>query len=142
MAADRRREGDYDGRGNLSERTLSEFCKFFLRVSIDQVRFMQQLLDPGNLLRRIELYCRDESEAGRLSKAAYAVLREVVLQGEVARARVQSVVNLQERAARNITSALLERGLLISETPRAPLRLGFPTQAVERWFPSLYPAIG
>src|SRR6266498_4000362 len=33
MAADRPRENDYDGRGNLSERALFDFCKFFLRVS-------------------------------------------------------------------------------------------------------------
>jgi len=140
MAADRRRDNDYDGRGNLSERALADFCKFFLRVSIDQIRFMQSLLDPGNLLRRIELYCRDEAEAGRLPKAAYPVLREVVLQGELSRARIPALLNLQERAARNITSTLLANGLLISSSSRAPVHLGFPTEAVERWFPSLYPA--
>src|SRR5260370_42421326 len=64
MAADQPRENDYDGRGSLSERALVEFCAFFLRISIDQVRFMQSILDPGNFLRRIERYCRDEGEAG------------------------------------------------------------------------------
>ena len=142
MAADRRRENDYDGRGNLSERALFDFCKFFLGVSVDQIRFMQSLLDPGNLLRRIELYSRDEAETGRLPKAAYAVLREVVLQGEVARARIPSLLNVQERAARNITSTLLAKGLLISGSTRSPVRLAFPMEAVERWFPSLYPAVG
>jgi Fic family protein len=142
MAADRPRERDYDGRGNLSERALSEFCRFFLRISIDQVRFMQSLLDPGNLLRRIALYCRDEVEAGHLPKLSYVVLREAVLAGEVERGRVPAIVNLQERATRNVTSALLEKKLLVSNSPKAPLRLAFPTEAVERWFPSLYPATG
>ena len=142
MAADRPRENDYDGRGNLSERALLEFCRFFLRISIDQVRFMQSLLDPGNLLRRIELYSRDEVEAGRLPKLSYVVLREAVLAGQVERGRVPAIVNLQERATRNITSALLEKKLLVSNSPKAPLRLAFPTEAVERWFPSLYPTTG
>ena len=142
MAADRPRENDYDGRGSLSQHALVDFCKFFLRVSIDQVRFMQSILDPRNLLRRIELYCRDEGEAGRLSKSSYIVLREVVLSGQIERGRVPGIINLQERAARNTTAALLAKKLLVSDSPRAPLRLGFPSEAVERWFPSLYPTTG
>jgi Fic family protein len=142
MAADQPRQSDYDGRGSLSEQALRDFCRFFLRVSVDQVRFMQQLLDPANLLRRIELYCRDESGAGRLSRSAYPVLREVVIQGELPRARVPAVLSLQERAARNLTSHLLEIGLLVSDSPRAPFRLGFPSHAVQRWFPALYPLNG
>jgi Fic family protein len=142
MAADQPRENDYDGRGSLSERALVEFCAFFLRISIDQVRFMQSILDPGNLLRRIEHYCRDEGEAGRLPKASYPILREAVLQGAVERGSVPGLVGLRERAARNVTADLLAKKLLVSDSPRAPLRLGFPTEAVERWFPSLYPAIG
>jgi Fic family protein len=140
MAADRQRDNDYDGRGNLSERALIAFCDFFLRISIDQVRFMESILDPANLLRRIELYCRDEVEAGRLPKLSYPVLREAVLSGEVERGRVPGLVNLQERAARNITSVLLAKRLLLSASPKAPLRLGFPSEVADRWFPSLYPA--
>ena len=103
---------------------------------------MQSILDPENLLRRIELYCRDEVEAGRLPRSSYIVLREVVLAGEIERGKVPAIVNLQERATRNITSALIDKKLLASESSRAPLRLGFPTEAVERWFPSLYPTTG
>jgi Fic/DOC family len=142
MAADRPRDNDYDGRGALSERALVDFCRFFLRVSVDQVRFMQTLLDPSSLLRRIELYCRDEVEARRMPGGSFAVLREVVFSGEVGRGSVAGLVHLQERAARNITAALIEKKLLYSTSPRAPLRLGFPIEAVERWFPSLYPAAG
>ena len=142
MAADRPRENDYDGRGNLSERALFDFCRFFLRTSIDQVRFMQSLLDPGNLLRRMELYSRDELEAGRLPKGSYPILREAVLRGTVERGTVPALLHLGERAARNVTAELIDKKLLISESSRAPLRLGFPTEAVERWFPLLYPAIG
>ena len=33
-----------------------------------------------------------------------------------------------------------ERGLLVSSSPKGPVRLGFPLTIVERWFPSLYPS--
>jgi Fic family protein len=142
MAADRPRENDYDGRGSLSGRALLEFCRFFLRVSIDQVRFLHTLLDPGNLLRRIELYCRDEIQAGRLPRVSYAILREAVFEGSIERGSIPALVNLQERAARNATSDLISKRLLVAESSRAPLRLGFPMEAVERWFPALYPTTG
>jgi hypothetical protein len=126
-----------------SERAPVESCRFFLRVSIDQVRFMQTILDPSNLLRRMDLYCRDEVEAGRLPRNSFAVLREVVLGGEVGRGNVVAgLVRLQERAARTVTADLIEKKLLVSTSPRAALRLGFPVAAVERWFPSLYPTAG
>ena len=140
MAADQPRENDYDGRGSLSERALKNFCEFFLRTCVDQVKFMQSMLDPANLLPRMELFCRDEAHAGRLPESAFAVLREAVLRGEVERGGVAGLVHLQERAARNVTAELVKRRLLVSKGHKAPLRLGFPVEAVERWFPALYPS--
>jgi hypothetical protein len=37
QAADEPRRGDLDGRGNLSQAALIDFCEFFLSVCIDQV---------------------------------------------------------------------------------------------------------
>ena len=37
-------------------------------------------------------------------------------------------------------NALIEAGYLVSGTSRAPVRLGFPIEAMERWFPKLYVA--
>ena len=44
VEADSPRQGDLDGRGNLSEAGLSKFCKFFLECCIDQVDFISSLL--------------------------------------------------------------------------------------------------
>jgi Fic family protein len=139
MEADQPRQHDADRRGVLSERALLDFCRFFLRVGVDQVRFMQSILDPSNLLTRIESFCSEEAKAGRLPKQSFLVLREALLLGEVERGSVASIVNLKERAARNVISALLSRNLLSSSTPKGALRLAFPSDAVERWFPSLFP---
>ena len=44
-AADTPRQGDLDGRGNLSERALVEFMAWFLRVAIDRVSFILEARD-------------------------------------------------------------------------------------------------
>ena len=44
MAADQQRRGDLDGRGNLSQAALIEFCQFFLSVCVDQVDYMRSIL--------------------------------------------------------------------------------------------------
>jgi Fic family protein len=140
MAADGPREGDRDGRGNLTQRGLMAFCQFFLDRAIDQVRFMGDLLEPAEMLRRMEIHVEEEMRAKRLPKGSFAVLREAALTGEVERGKVPSLTNYEERAARMVTSALVDKGLLTSTSHRAPLRLGFPTDVAERWFPRLYPA--
>ena len=43
--ADRPRMGDYDGRGNLSTKTLAEFCEYVLRTAIDQIGFMTSVFE-------------------------------------------------------------------------------------------------
>jgi Fic family protein len=139
MAADEPRRNDWDGRGSLSEAALSEFCEFFLRVCLDQVEFMESLLQPSELSRRIELFVEDEVRAGRLPKGAYPVLREALLAGEVERGHARELTGHRERMGRIVISKLLDRGLLASGGPRDPLRLAFPIDVVDRWFPRLYP---
>ena len=138
--ADQPREGDLDGRGNLTQRGLIDFCKFFLIQSVDQIRFMSELLEPATLLMRIEIYIEEEVRAKRLLRGSFAVLREAVMSGEVARSKIPTLTGYEERSARNVTAGLVERGLLTAETHRAPLRLAFPADVAERWFPNLYPA--
>lgn len=139
MAADSLRQGDLNGRGTLSDKQLQAFCEFFFRVSIDQVEFMESLLQPGELLRRMKLYCDDEEAAGRLPKRSMAMLREAFLAGQFERGRAPEVTGYQVRRAREILAQLLKLRLLVSTGPRAPVRLGFPVDVIERWFPALYP---
>lgn len=140
MEADEPRRNDLDGRGSLSQAALIEFCEFFLGTCLDQVEFMRSILEPSELLRRIEIYVEEEMRAQRLPKGSFPLLREVLLAGEIERGAAPSITGYAERMARNVVSKLVERGLLTSPTPKGPLSLGFPLAVVERWFPSLYPA--
>jgi Fic family protein len=138
--ADQTRKGDLDGRGALSERALVAFCRFFLDAALDQVSYMHSILDPAELLRRIEIYTEEEIRARRLPKGAFPLLREAVLAGEFERGKAASITGYEERAARTVLSALIKHGLLVSLSPKKPVRLGLPLAVVERWFPALYPA--
>ncbi len=140
MAADDSRRGDLDGRGNLSQAALDNFCRFFLRVSNDQVTYMSSILQPSELLRRMEIYVEDETRAGRLPKGSFPLLREALLAGEFERGLAPSLTGYKERMARTVVSKLLDAGLLVSPSHVARLRLGFPLPVVERWFPALYPS--
>jgi Fic family protein len=138
--ADQPRRGDLDGRGALSERALVAFCRFFLEAALDQVSYMHSILEPPELLRRMGVYTEEEIRARRLPKGAFPLLREAVLSGEFERGKAPAITGYEERAARTVLSALIKWGLLVSDSPKTPVRLGLPLAVVERWFPALYPA--
>ncbi|MDL2406195.1 Fic family protein [Rhizobium calliandrae] len=139
--ADQPRRGDLDGRGNLTEAGLAEFTVFFLTCCLDQVTFMESLLKPDELLNRVEVWCNEEVQMQRLPKGSWVLLREAILAGEFARAQVQGLTGYQERQARTVLSGLLDRGVLVSPSPKGKVRLGFPVEIIERWLPRLYPTI-
>lgn len=141
MQADEPRRGDLDGRGSLTATGLLNFCIFFLEICIDQVDYMASILEPNELLRRMQLYCEDEIHAGRLPKGSFDLLREALLAGSFERGKADAITGYKERQARSVLAELVAKGLLISDSPKSPVWLGFPIDVVERWFPKLYPAV-
>lgn len=138
IAADAPRRGDLDGRGNLSQTTLTEFCRFFLSTCVDQLTFMESLLEPSALLNRIQIWAEEELRARRILRGSWPLLREAVLAGEFARGRAPELTGYEERRARTVLNNLIDAGYLASETTRSNVRLGLPTKVVDRWFPRLY----
>lgn len=139
MQADMVRQGDLDGRGNLTEKGLQEFCIYFLETCIDQVDYMVSILEPSDLLIRMEIYIEEEVRAGRLLKGSFALLREALLAGSFERGKAGFITGYQDRQARKVLASLVEKELLVSDSPRGVVKLGFPLDIVERWFPKLYP---
>ncbi|WP_282610842.1 Fic family protein [Pelagibius sp. Alg239-R121] len=138
-ACDLPRRNDLDGRGNLSEEALADFISFFLKTCIDQVDFMESLVQPNGLRDRILLWCAEETRGNRLPPHAGSVLEAILYRGELPRGEVANILGTGDRQARRITSALLDREVLTSETTRAPLRLAFPAALASRWMPGLFP---
>ena len=139
MSCDGPRRNDLDGRGHLSEEALAEFTRFFLETCLDQVRFMESLVQPNRLRDRILIWAEEEGRAETLPRKAGQVLEAVLYRGELPRADVPVLLDTGERNARRVVSALLDRGVLVSESTRAPLLLAFPAALAERWMPGLFP---
>ena len=138
-ACDLPRRNDLDGRGNLSEEALAAFAKFFLTTCIDQVTFMETLVQPDRLRDRILIWTEEEIRADHMPPKSAAVLEAVLYRGELPRGDVAGLVGASERSARRITSALIEYGVLSAASTRAPLRLAFPATLASRWMPGLFP---
>ncbi len=147
--ADAPRRNDLDGRGNLSNEGLISFCRFFLDVCLDQVEYMGELLRLEELVERIRRYIELRSSGmipgpsgeKALRNESARMLQEVLVKGEAARGAVIAASGLKERTGRSLLGRLIVEGLLVSDTPKGDVRLGFPIHAAGWFFPDLYPTL-
>ena len=133
--ADMPRQGDLDGRGNLSRRALADFTEWFLKVCLDQVTFMSGLFALETLVERLKLYVSRRE----LKPEAFPLLEQMLQRGELPRGEAARVTGLRERTARDLLAALVTDGIIGSDTPKGPVSLRFPLNAIEILFPSLFP---
>jgi Fic family protein len=136
---DLQRRDDLDGRGNLSEEALAEFTNFFLRTCLDQVVFMEESMQPDRLRARVLVWAEEEARLGKLPQRAGQLLEAVLYRGELPRGEIAALLGIPDRSARRVTSELLQQGVFVSDSTRAPLRLAFPAALASRWMPGLFP---
>lgn len=134
--ADMPRQGDTDGRGNLSQQALTAFTLWFLEVCLDQVNFMSELFDLENLARRLRTYVE---RSDKLKSEASGLLEEALIRGQFERGEAPRITGLPGRTARRVLNDLTAVGLLSSATPKGPVSLRFPAETLEELFPKLYP---
>lgn len=132
--ADTPRQSDTDGRGNLSRRALVEFVNWFLRIAIDQVTFMSSVFDLDTLAGRL----RSFAERQELGPHAARLLEYTLVRGEVERGEAVRVIGLPERSGRRVLNEVIGAKLLASSSPKGPVSLRFPANALEVLFPNLY----
>lgn len=133
--ADAPRQGDRDGRGNLSEKGLVVFATWFLKTCLDQILFMSDLFDLGSLSARVERYV---AITGVLPIESKYLLLEALTRGEFDRGDAPRLTGLPERSARRVLKDVIELGLLASDTPKGPVSLRFPVETHEILFPRLF----
>jgi len=100
---------------------------------------MESLVQPDRLRTRIRLWAEEEIRFGNMPPKSEAVCEAVLYRGELGRGEAGAVVNTGARQARRIVSALLDCGVLASQSSRSPLRLEFPAKLASRWMPGLFP---
>ena len=134
--ADAPRDGDFDGRGNLSLRALTEFVSWFLRVCLDQIRFMASLFELNTLGFRLRTLAESHY---KLRAEASILLEQLLARGEIERSDVSNIVRMADRSARRVVSELGDIGLIGSATPKGPIFLRFTPADADLLFPRLFP---
>lgn len=140
--ADLRRSNDYDGRGNLSNKFLLEFCVYFLKTAIDQIDFMYQVIDTENMLKRIEGFADLMTVRGRIKPQAKYILTAVFLKGKISKAEAMRITNTSDKTLKIITDALIAMDLLIpiKESITMMYYVKYPITFSPMIFPGLYPS--
>lgn len=140
--ADAPRQGDLDGRGNLSEKALLEWCEYFIELADDQVTFMTKLLGLDQLKESIATLMLVRSESSQYknySRQATPALHHVLLAGPTARGEFMTMTGLAERTASRVLGQLVKDGILSSEGPKSPVTFNFPLDTLNILLPNLYP---
>lgn len=140
-SADQPRRGDLDGRGQLSERGLCEFIEFMLAVCVDQMQYMEEMIELRTLRKRIEvalLVCPEFQIAGVKPECAKA-LHVLMTQGEVARADFKVFTGLGDRNATDQLAKLIQLQVVEAPSPKSrQLYPGLPIWFAEKVFPDLH----
>lgn len=139
-AADQGRRNDLDGRGNLSDKGLADFCLFFLRCMRDQIDFMASLFELPTLAARLQTHLhlahpdwslREREHIGRILKAA-------LIDGEIDRATATRAAGVSPATGTKLIRKALDAGLLTTPSPKGALSLVFDSNVLESYFPKLY----
>ena len=140
--ADQTRQGDLDGRGDLSEKGLIEFIEFFMHVCLDQVSFMSAMLDIPSFEARLAQMLAAEStreETKSLKIEAAAPIAYLATVGSMDRTRFKGMMGLADRTADRTLADLFKLGIVSSKTPKGPVELALPLVLFRYLFPRLWP---
>jgi Fic family protein len=142
--ADQLREGDLDGRGQLSQAALMGFCEFMLDTALDQVQYMSELLVLDNMQDRITKYIQARNDGrvaglGGIKEVAGLILYNAFVQGKLKRALALELCGMPERSARRLLEQLKDEGLLSETSSRSDLYWEIPEHAEPWYFPLLTP---
>ncbi|MCP4303850.1 MAG: Fic family protein [bacterium] len=128
------RQGDEDGPGDPSQRALTVFTLWFLKVCLGQVATMSALFDREALAVRLGAFVE---RSGELKPQAAHLLEAALIRGQFDRGEAARITDLPERSARRLLNDVTAAGLLASATPKGPVSLRFPVAAWGDLFPGL-----
>ena len=139
--ADQHRQGDLDGRGQLSLKALQAFVRFMLRTCIDQMTYMLDALDRDALRARIERAVAFDERfiAAGIKPEAARALHILITQGAVLRNDFKVYMGLGERTAISQLKQLVLLGVVDSPSPKSRIiHPGFPVWFAQLVFPDLH----
>lgn len=140
--ADSPRLNDFDGRSNLSDKRLFEFCELFMEVAIDQIDYMTKVVDIDNMLDRIGKFSELMATRGKLKPATEYILKDVFLKGKLSKADAMRITNTSDKTLKNMTDQLIDFELLTyqKEGKEIMYYVHYPITFAPYLFPGLYPS--
>ncbi len=140
--ADKARQGNYDGRGVLSEKGLVDFIQFLMNICLDQVGFMSGMLDILSFEARLaEMLAaestKDETKALKIEAAAPLAYLGTIKSLE--RTKFKGMMGLASRTADRTLADLFKLGIITSKSPKGPVELALPLSLFRYLFPRLWP---
>lgn len=143
--ADRPREGDYDGRGQMSQKYYFAFIEFMLDVCLDQVDYMTEALNREKLRERVIRSFKTNERLlaiGARAESAPVVLA-LLTQGFLPRSEFKAFTGLSSRASIDELSRLVGAGIVVSPTSKSrTVEPGLPAWFAQDIFPDLHVSSG
>jgi hypothetical protein len=137
------RQGDLNGRGDLGERPIREWCDCFVAARNDQFSFMSRVLDLDGLRERVAARVAVRGQSSNCPHYGPELVQTAV-SGPRARPIGPRRLRAHDGCSRAHGVApplaqLVKDGLLVRDGPKPSERIGFPLDALGRLFPNLYP---
>jgi len=144
--ADNSRQSDFDGRGLLSESALINFCEFMLDTSLDQINYINDLLQLEQMHSRISSYVQARNDGrvkgvAKIKEVAALILYNAFVHGKLERKMAFELCGMPDRTARKLLAQLKEDGLLSETSSRSPFYWQIPEHAEPWYFPQLTPGL-
>jgi len=113
-------------------------------VAIDQVEYMEGLLDLKPMVKRIRSYIDDRNKGlvlglESIRPEAARLLEKAFMYGEFDRSDMEEISGLGLSVTRKLVQQLKKDGLLTETSSRSPLRWAIPDHAERYYFPELTP---
>ena len=140
--ADLKRFSDHDGRGNLSNKMLIEFCKYFLETAIDQVDYMYKMIDIETMLGRIEKFADLMVLKNKLKPKAKYILIDVFLKGKISKKEAIRLTNTSDKTLKALVDSLIEMDLIVAKMEGVVMMyyVNYSIKYSPLLFPGLYPS--
>jgi len=140
--ADLVRYNDYDGRGNLSNKMLIEFCNYFLSTAIDQVDYMYKMIDTESMINRIERFVDLMVTKSKLKSNAKYILIDVFLKGKISKKEAMRITNTSDKTLKALVDSLIEMDLIIAKMQGVVMMyyVNYSIKYSPLLFPGLYPS--
>lgn len=144
--ADMVRQGESDGRGNLSKKGLIYFTKYFIDTALDQVNFFNDLLDPSSLRERIDIYFEWRARGAisdingnktTLKIEARDIYKLLLDRGPLMRGEISRHFGKNEQTFRPVIRQMEAEGL-VKTKPKHPVEPRLSPNIVEKIFPGLW----